>query len=63
MKTVVTMDREGQLTLPAAAREALGLAEETQFEVEVRRALKEAREGRVFQLTEADLDARAERPR
>ena len=37
MKTVVTMDREGRLTVPAQTRDELGLSEETQLEVEVKR--------------------------
>ena len=34
-KIVISMDRDGGLTLPASARRALHLAEETEFEVEV----------------------------
>lgn len=90
MKTVVTMDREGRLTVPAATLDELGLTDETQFEVEVRRgtlvlrpkyvppaedawaftpehlrlverALQGEREGRVYQITEQELDERVPR--
>jgi bifunctional DNA-binding transcriptional regulator/antitoxin component of YhaV-PrlF toxin-antitoxin module len=82
---LVTMNGEGRLTVPAAARRELGLDGETQFQAEVRdgalvlrpavvipredawaytpehresidRARKDAEEGHVRQLTEAELD-------
>ena len=82
------MSSSGRLTIPMGARRALGIAGETDFEVEVvadgivlrpstnqtdddtwaytprhrkliRRALKDAEVGRVYQLTEKDLRALA----
>lgn len=79
------MNREGRLTVPAAARRELGLAGEAQFQLEVqdgklvlqpavvipredlwaytpqnvakiRRAQRDIEEGRVRQITEAELD-------
>jgi len=35
MKTVVAMNSQGRITVPAAARDALRIAGETQFEMEV----------------------------
>lgn len=82
---LVTMNGEGRLTVPAAARRQLGIEGETQFQAEVHdgaiilrpalviprddswaytrehreqlaRAREDAREGRVRELSEADLD-------
>jgi AbrB family looped-hinge helix DNA binding protein len=82
--TKVLMSSSGRITIPKAARRALGIAGETEFDVEVvegrivfrparspadednwaytpehlkrlRRALKDSEEGRVLQLTEAEL--------
>lgn len=82
---LVSMNREGRLTVPAAARRELGLAGEAQFQLEVqdgklvlqpavvipredlwaytpqnvakiRRAQRDIEEGRVRQITEAELD-------
>jgi bifunctional DNA-binding transcriptional regulator/antitoxin component of YhaV-PrlF toxin-antitoxin module len=84
-KTLVSMNKQGRLTVPVEARRALHVEGEAQFEVEVtenalilrpvvaipredawfytpenrrllEQALKDAREGRIFQLTEADLE-------
>ena len=35
MKTTVTMSSSGRMTLPAETRRAMGLTEETEFEVEI----------------------------